>query len=402
MNGLIHNVQVFQEDRFVRGEVEIKNGRIHSVRLRDAKEAAPKPQDDRENSLARFDGHGAYLLPGLIDLHVHLVWDGSSDPVSPLLRERPEETLLRAVGHARETLYAGITTVRDLGSVHDLAIDLAAAVDRGHVPGPRIIASGRTIIMTGGHDPFWGIMADGEDEVRKATRRQAYRGAQVIKISATGGVYGRVQGEAVEDEELTQGEVRVVVEEAHRRGLPVAAHAIGRRGIENSVLAGVDTIEHGHQLTPELAGQLAEYGGALVPTLHVYRQIAEQPGIPAYAQEKARQIVEEHGEAVRLARDAGVLIGAGSDAGSPLTPHGALIDELLALVEAGLTPLEALASSTTVAAKILGRAGDLGRIEPGYMADLILVPENPLEDLIRLRQVSCIWKEGGLVRSWNN
>ncbi len=377
------------QERAGRWDVEIRDGRIHAV--------LPAPPSTLASDLPVVDAKGAYLLPGLIDLHVHLVWDGGQDPVATLERERREETLLRAVGHARQTLEAGITTVRDLGSVDDLVIDLAEAVERCHVVGPRIVASGRTIIMTGGHDPFWGIMADGPADVLKATRRQLYRGAAVIKVSATGGVYGRARGESVSDEELSYEELRIIVEEAHKRGIPVAAHAIGLSGIRNAVQAGVDTIEHGHQLTLELARELAGRDGTMVPTLFVYQQIAEQAGIPAYAQTKAKAIVDEHRRAVRLAQEAGLRIGAGSDAGSPLTPHGALIDELLALVDAGMSPGDALRAATQDAARILGLGHELGRVEPGYLADLVLVPENPLVDLGRLRSVSSVWQEGHLV-----
>jgi imidazolonepropionase-like amidohydrolase len=373
-----------------RQNIEIRQGKIHAI--------LPASQPSGTTDLEVVNCKGSYLLPGLIDLHVHLVWDGSRDPAERLAKERREETLLRAVGHARQTLEAGITTVRDLGSVDDLAIDLADAVERGHILGPRIFASGRTIIMTGGHDSFWGIAVDGTQEVLKATRHQIFRGARVIKTSATGGVYGHRQ-ETVTDEELSYDEIRALVEEAHKRGVPVAAHAIGRKGISNAVAAGVDTIEHGHQLTYLLATELAARNGALVPTLFVYRQISEQPGIPEYAQEKAKAIISEHRQAIQLARMAGVRIGSGTDAGSPLTPHGSLVNEILALVDVGLSPLEALKSATYDAAVILGKGKELGRIEPGFLADLILVAENPLEDLSRLRSVLSVWKEGRLVFS---
>src|SRR5262249_45374031 len=154
-----------------------------------------------------------------------------------------------------------------------------AAAD-GVFLGPRIVASGQTLIMTGGHDPFWGIMVDGADEALKAVRRQVYAGAGVIKISATGGVYGRASGEDVGQAELTSEEIEVICREARRFGLKVAAHAIGEEGIANAVHGGIDTIEHGHFLTPELAAEMARRGTVLIPTLHVYRQIASMPGIP--------------------------------------------------------------------------------------------------------------------------
>lgn len=369
-------------------DVEIRDGRVRDVR--------PHWRGGRPLDVPTLDGGGAYLTPGLIDLHVHLVWDGSPDPVETLRKESAEQSLLRAVRHARETLEAGITTVRDLGSVDDLAVDLSRAVDRGDVVGPRIVPSGRTIIMTGGHDPFWGIMVDGPQEALKAARRQIYRGAGVIKLSATGGVYGRTEGESATHTELNPDEIRAVTHEAHKLGIPVAAHAIGREGIKNCVQAGVDTIEHGQQLTPDLADGLAAYGGSLVPTLFVYRQIAEKPEIPEYARAKAKALLPEHEGAVEAARSAGVPIGAGSDAGSPLTPHGSLVDELLALADAGFTPLEALRCATDGAARILGLGEEVGSIEPGQVADLVLVSDDPLEDLRSLRDARNVWKEGRL------
>jgi imidazolonepropionase-like amidohydrolase len=159
----------------------------------------------------------------------------------------------------------------------------------------------------------------------------------------------------------------------------------------------VDTIEHGQQLTPDLASKLAGYDGALVPTLFVYKQIAERPEIPEYTRVKAKAILGEHREAIQAARWAGVRIGAGSDAGSPMTPHGSLIDELVSLADAGLTPLEVLQSATHEAARILGMEEEVGSIEPGLTADLIIVPRDPLQDLRYLRDVRAVWARGRLV-----
>jgi imidazolonepropionase-like amidohydrolase len=390
---LIRNVRLLDGRGPVEGrqDVEIREGRLRDIR-------AHRPAD-QATDIPLLDGGGMYLLPGLIDLHVHLVWDGGSDPVERFSKESTEQTLLRAIRHARENVEAGVTTVRDLGSVNDLAIDLSLAVERGDVVGPRIVPSGQTIIMTGGHDPFWGVMVDGPQEALKATRRQIYRGAGVIKLSATGGVYGRTEGESVTHTELNFDEVSTVTSEAHKLGVPVAAHAIGHDGIRNCVEAEVDTIEHGQQLTPELANKLAAYGGALVPTLFVYRQIAQRSEVPEYARVKAEAILEEHERAIEAARAARVRIGAGSDAGSPLTPHGSLIDELMALADTGFSPLEALRCATCEAARTIGLDSKVGSIEQGFVADLILVPQNPLENLGHLRDVRAVWIGGRLVCS---
>jgi imidazolonepropionase-like amidohydrolase len=391
---VLNNVAVFDGTGTAarpRMRVEIAHGRIAEV-------GPARPADAERGDHEVIDLAGATLLPGLIDLHLHLVWDGSVDPVATNERDGVQLTVVKAVEHARRTLASGITTVRDVGSIEDIAITLARACARGFVAGPRIIASGQTLIMTGGHDPFWGIMVDGADEAVKAVRRQVYAEAGVIKLSATGGVYGRTSGEDVGQAELSQGEIEVICREAHRFGLKVAAHAIGEEGIANAVHGGIDTIEHGHFVTAELAAEMASRGTALVPTLFVYRQIASMPGIPAYAQEKAKAIVERHRLALRHAREAGVLIGAGTDAGSPLTPHPSLVEELLCLVDAGLTPAEALRSATGDAARILGLDQEIGTVEPGKAADLVAVDGNPASDLALLRDVRLVVKDGSVVR----
>src|SRR5919199_2706499 len=169
--------------------VELAGGRI--ARVAPALPPGAAPAGAR---LIPLDG--ATLLPGLIDLHVHLVWDGGPDPAATNAADGAHLTAIKAVEHARRTLQSGITTVRDLGSVQDIAITVARAVEQGVFPGPRIVASGRTLIMTGGHDPFWGLPVDGPTEALKGVRRQVAAGAGVIKLSATGGVYGRPVGEA--------------------------------------------------------------------------------------------------------------------------------------------------------------------------------------------------------------
>jgi imidazolonepropionase-like amidohydrolase len=194
---------------------------------------------------ATIDFEGRTCLPGLIDLHTHLCWDGSRDPVEVNAREGHDLTLLRMVAHARQTLECGVTTVRDVGCVDDLSLVLTRAIAARAVPGPRLIASGRTLVMTGGHDPFWGLFCDGPWACAAGVRGQAYRGAAVIKVAATGGVYGRAEGEDVGTPELRLEELQAICHEAHRLGLRVASHAVGREGIDNSVEAGCDTIEHG-------------------------------------------------------------------------------------------------------------------------------------------------------------
>lgn len=342
----------------------------------------------------QLDFTGCFALPGLIDLHTHLIWSAGNDPVQTVDAEGIPCSLLHAAFNARKTLEAGITCVRDLGSNENSTLTLADAVSKGYLPGPRIISSGCTLIMTGGHDPFWGIQCDGPMELTKAVRKQIYLGAKVIKISATGGVYGRQDGEEVGQEELTMEEIRTVCDEAHRFGLRVAAHAISAAGIWNCIEAGVDTIEHGHFLTEPAMVKMIEKDMVWVPTLYVYRQIAEGKNLPIYAVDKAKRIVDIHRAAFKTALQMGVAIAAGSDAGSPNTPHGSLIEELEYMVDYGSSPLQAINSATLTAAKALGMEKEIGSLSVGKKADIVVFKKNPLEDISNLRTIQCVIKDG--------
>jgi imidazolonepropionase-like amidohydrolase len=300
------------------------------------------------------------------------------------------------VTNAREQLGAGVTTVRDLGSNWDIAITVARAVDRGVCEGPTVIASGRTVVMTGGHDPFWGIFSDGVDAVTRAVRQQVSAGAGVIKTAATGGVYGRPEGEAVGQSELSREELTALAAEAHRFGLRTAAHALGTEGIRNAVLAGVDTIEHGIFLTEEIVAAMRDRGTVLCPTLVTYRTLAEDPqgAIPDYAVAKARTVVDGHRESFAMALDAGVPMVAGTDAGACQLPHPALVDELLIMHEYGMPTAQALRTATAGAASALGRDDELGVVLPGARGDLVIIEEDPLADLSSLRRVWGVVRAG--------
>ncbi len=332
-----------------------------------------RPQRDDEV----VEADGSALLPGLVDGHVHLVWSGGPDPARVVEADGEQVTAVRAAANARAQLLAGVTTVADLGSNWDVAIAVARAVEQGHVEGPRVLAAGRTVAMTGGHDPFWVNACDGTDAIVRGVREQVFLGASLIKTAATGGVYGRAEGEEVGASELTAVELTALAGEAHRRGVKVAAHALGTEGIANAVDAGIDIIEHGVFLTEEIAAAMAARGTVLCPTLAVYRSIAAGGG-PAYAAAKAVEVVRAHRHAVQLATEAGVPVIAGTDAGSPGMPHPSLAAELAALQECGLPPVEVLKAATSRAADAFGIAG--GRIVVGAPADLILVDGDPLSD----------------------
>ncbi|ONK12146.1 amidohydrolase family protein [Streptomyces sp. MP131-18] len=340
--------------------------------------ARPGPED------LEVDLAGCTVLPGLIDCHVHLVWDGSPDPATHVDQDGEQLTTVRAAEHARAYLPAGITTVRDLGGNWDIAVTLARAVDRGHLDGPTIVAAGQTVIMTGGHDPFWGIPCDGPDEVVRGVRGQVAKGAGVIKTAATGGVYGQTHGEEVGASELTYEELAALAHEAHRRGRRVAAHALGEEGVRNAVRAGIDTIEHGVFLADDVIEDMVRRGTVLCPTAEVYRRIADGQA-PDYAVRKARDVVEAHRRSVTRAIEAGVPVIAGTDAGAPGMAHPSLVDEITTLRDYGLSTLQALRAATSTAADALGRPA-AGRVYPGSPADLLLVDGDPFTDLALLRR----------------
>jgi imidazolonepropionase-like amidohydrolase len=364
--------------------VAVVDGRIEGV------------HDERPGEAAR-ERAAALVTPGLVDAHVHLVWDGSDDPVATLRAESLPETTLAAAANARAQLRGGVTTVRDLGSVSDVAVHVAAAVRAGRLAGPRTLAAGRTVTITAGHDPFWAVPSDGPEACRRTVRELRGAGADVIKVSATGGVYGQAVGERPGAAELSRAELEAVVEEAERFDLPVAAHAIGPEGVANAVAAGVDTVEHGNLAAAPTVSAMAEDDVAYVPTLYVYDEIATGGRAPAYARENARGVVERHREVFAEAREAGVRILAGSDAGSPGTPHPSVHRELELLVAAGATPEAALTAATATPAAEFGRPG-LGRVAAGTPADLVGFDADPLADVSAAADPAWVVARGALVR----
>ncbi|MEH7502732.1 amidohydrolase family protein [Neobacillus drentensis] len=214
-----------------------------------------------------------------------------------------------------------------------------------------------------------------------------------MKVSATGGVYGRAVGEAAENAELSFEELKVICDESRRFHLKVASHAIGREGILNSIKAGVDSIEHGHYLDDKLIDLMITNNVSWVPTLYIYKQIAELDGIPAYAQEKAKKITNIHKEAFVTFFNSGVIVGAGSDAGSCLTPHPSVIEELQLMIEYVPNQLKSiLKTATSNAGKILGI--NVGQIQEGYRADFIHVASNPLKDINVLKDIQSVFLDG--------
>jgi imidazolonepropionase-like amidohydrolase len=344
---------------------------------------------------------GLTLLPGLFNCHTHLALSGSADPARALGDETYPMTVIEATLRARRSVEAGVTTIRDLGGREYAEMAVRDAVRGGLIPGPRILAAGRGVCMTGGHGwRLLGRQADGADEVRKAVREQLRAGADVIKLLATGGVM--TAGVDPTSPQLTLEELRAGIDEAHKARRKAAAHAQAEDGIAFCLDAGIDTIEHGIFLTEALAGRMARQGTALVATLIAPHAIVEggvAAGIPEFAVKKSAVVRDRHFESFRMAMRAGVRIAAGTDAGTPLNPHGSIVPELLLMAGAGMSPLEVIRSATSMAAAVTGLEQETGRIAPGLAADLLAVEGNPVESLKVLDAVRLVIAAGRTVLS---
>lgn len=346
---------------------------------------------------AVVEGGGRTVLPGLINCHVHLTADGAPDLLAQVAGDTIPVATLRAARSAWVTLQSGVTTVRDCGAADNIVVDLAREIDRGRVPGPRVQAAGRPITMTGGHGHFIGREADGTDEVRKATRAEIKSGAAVLKVMATGGVL--TPGVSPTQTALLPEELAVVAQEAHNSGRRVTTHAIGRAGIHNALLAGIDSIEHGFYLDDELLELAVAQGTFLVPTMLAVDGIVRDGlarGVPAWVVDKAEREAQQQRESFVAAISSGMRIAAGTDAGTPFNAHGDLTSELALMVEHGLSPMRALVAATSVAAENLGLAHDLGTLAVGKLADLILVDGDPVADITATGRVVLVVK-GGVV-----
>ncbi len=360
-----------------------------------------------------IDLSDATVLPGLIDCHTHL--GNRADRYDEIykFKDTPNHAAFAAVKHAAITLRAGFTTVRDVGSNAFLAADLRDSINEEFVPGPRIIASGPSISMTGGHGDLNRYaprvrvqtfpaerdfkIADGADQVRQVVRAQLKHGVDVIKINATGGVLSR--GDAPGAPQFTVDELRAAVEEAHAGGRKVAAHAHGAQGIKNAVTAGVDSIEHGSLIDDEGIRLMKEHGTWLVADIYNDDYLlgkAIEFKLPQESIDKERALGQLQRENFARAAAAGVRIAFGTDAG--VYPHGDNAKQFAYMVKFGLTPAQALRSATSGAADLLGRSADLGAISPGRYADLIAVSGDPLADVTTLETVPFVMKGGTVIK----
>jgi imidazolonepropionase-like amidohydrolase len=379
--------------------ITVVDGRIQGI----AAGLNPAPQGARLIDLSTKT-----LLPGLIDMHVHLSGNPGGDYREEAV-DTDEYATIVGVRNAMTTLRAGFTTVRDLGSGPQVGYALSRGTREGLFPGPRIVAAGVPISIIGGHGDVSGFRPEviealsghntctGAVECAALVRRLARDGAQVIKFTATGGVLSQ-QGAGLEAH-FTAEEMRAIVTTAHSLGLRVAAHAHGARGIEAAARAGVDSIEHGTFADAAAIAAMRANGTSLVPTLMAFTGVREGLAVNRYTPTvaaKAREALSHLGEAVRAARAAGVPVVFGTDAA--VYPHGRNAEEFAQLVRYGeMSPAEAIASATTGAARLLGMENEVGRIAPGFSADLIAVDGDPLTDVTRLEHVDFVMVRGRTV-----
>lgn len=341
---------------------------------------------------------GKTVTPGLINCHVHVIMEPVADPMALVSKESDVKTAMRGVVNLKKTLKSGVTYLRDLGAPNYIDIELKKCLAEGMIEGPDLLVSGKIITMTGGHGHSMGRECDGVDEVRKAAREQLKAGVDIVKIMATGGVM--TPGVEPGSPQLTLEEMRAAVEEANKAGKKTATHAQGTTGIKNAILAGINSVEHGIFLDEEAVELMVKKGVYLVATLVAPYFIVEhgvESGIPEYAVEKSKRVMESHFNSFRMAYNAGVKIAMGTDAGTPFNRHDKAAYELKLMVEAGMKPMDALVSSTKTAAELLGVDSGYGTLEEGKTADFLVLKENPLDNIETLMDIEKVYKNGKTV-----
>uniref|UniRef100_A0A7C2P159 Amidohydrolase family protein n=1 Tax=Schlesneria paludicola TaxID=360056 RepID=A0A7C2P159_9PLAN len=364
-------------------------------------------EDDQLISLA-----DQTVLPGLMDMHTHLMSQHSKDSYTERFFMDQADYALRSTVYARATLMAGFTTVRDLGDNGVNSIALRSAIEKGWVIGPRIFTSGKSLATTGGHaDPTNALRGDyrrdpgplegvinGPDDARKAVRQRYKDGANLIKLTATGGVLSLAANG--QNPQFSEAELQAIVETARDYEMTIAVHAHGSEGIKRAVLAGVTSIEHGTFMTDEILALMKDKGTYWVPTNMAGEWVARQAEVPGYFPEivrpKAAAIGPQMRETFAKGYAAGVRIAFGTDSG--VSPHGENAREFELMVEGGMPPMEAIQSATLVAAQLLRADDRLGTIEPGKLADIVATNGNPLEEIGAMRRMVFVMKDGVVYR----
>lgn len=351
----------------------------------------------------------SYVLPGLIDSHVHITSENGPEGRIKEFEDSDVDAAFDGAAFALKTLKAGFTTVQDVGGANDAVFGLRDAIARGAVPGPRLRASGGSVAITGGHGDINGYSArvmaafpsssvcNGADDCRRAVRQQIKEGADLIKITATGGVLSNTA--AGLEQQFSDEELKAIVEAAHAMGRKVTAHAHGKSGVDAALRAGVDSIEHGTYLDAESIALFKENGVTLVPTVLAGATVTgwtNEPWLPAPSRAKAAIVGPLMLDMLRRAYEGGVNIAFGTDTG--VSRHGDNAQEFALMVEAGFSPEEAIRAATVIASEHVEMATDIGTLEKGKYADLIAVTKDPLKNIKELESIDFVMKGGEVVK----
>ncbi len=381
---------------------------VSEERIKSVENGFVNPESEKDSVI---DLRDKTVLPGLTDMHVHLESETNPQKYMERFINDPADAAFNSVGFAKTTLMAGFTTVRELGG-SGVNIALRDAIDQGKVPGPRIFTAGKSLATTGGHaDPTNGMnseltgnpgpkegVVNGPEDAAKAVRQRYKNGADLIKITATGGVLSVAKSSS--NPQFTEEEIRAIVKTANDYDFHVAAHAHGDEGMQRAIRAGVKTIEHGTKMSEETMDLMKEYDAYLVPTITAGKEVTQNAEIenyyPALVVPKAREIGPQIQGMFERAYKRGVGIAFGTDAG--VFKHGENAREFVYMTEAGMPAMEAIQSATITAAKILKKEKEIGQIAEGFYADIIAVDEDPTENIETLKDVKFVMKEGKIYK----
>ena len=386
MKKLIRNGSVWSGNRFIPADILIEGKRITSV--------SPGLNDGQAEVV---DASGKYVLPGIIDCHVHLSMNGGAHPMADLAKASEAEALFVAMQSCDELIKSGVTTIRECGGKGMESIILSRAVEAGKMTGPRIISCIQAIKIIGGH--FIGWEVTGSDEARKAARSLIRDGAKYIKLMATGGL-GKI-GEQPGVVELDVDEMRAAIDEGKKHDMIGVAHCHSKQGMLNALEAGATSIEHATFLDEEVVAVMREKGAYVVPTFSPYVLIdrfGPENGVSAYMCRMAGEICEYKNRTFHIAPDNGVPIAFGRDAGAPFVRHGKYVLEMQSMENCGMSRAAVIASATENAAKLLGLWEDVGSVEMGKFADMVVLDRDPLADLAAFEDIAMVLKEGVRVR----
>lgn len=371
-------------------------------------------QTDREaipDGFETVDLSGFFVMPGLIDAHVHTGISGEADELPRSARATVGDIAFTSLCNAQKDLYAGFTTLRDAGSVGFADVALRNAIQRGDVVGPRMVVSGVSMGSTGGHaDSHFAphiqetllpdLCINSVESARRAARYNLKYGADFLKFMSTGGVMS--VGTTVGAQQLTADEIAAIIEIADMYGVHTATHAHGTAGIKAAVRAGVTSIEHGMMLDDEAIDLMLQHGTYLTPTIIAAERIVvhgEKSGIAPWMVQKARQVLENHKNGVQKSLARGVTFSFGSDAGTPYNFHGKQGYEFELMVSFGFTPVQALTAATLTNAKLIRKQNQIGTIEPGKLADIVAFAGDPLDDIKIMQDCRFVMKDGVVVKN---